>query len=204
MGDIFDVLVGEIKASWEFAKPYINLLEELCDKMEIVYIEGNHDFNLSSLFKRVKIFSIKDQPIKAILHISKVKKEEIFLAHGDIFLNPFVQFILKQLRNHTLLSFLNIFNEFSKHIFFDKILIKQREKNLFYKIENFKNLAQKRYLKYGVSGIWVVEGHYHQNFILKEKEYKYFNLSTFAHKRSFFVVEYNQEIKFQEQKVSNV
>ena len=31
MGDIFDVLVGEIKVTHEFAKPYIALLERLCE-----------------------------------------------------------------------------------------------------------------------------------------------------------------------------
>ncbi|HED0776796.1 TPA: UDP-2,3-diacylglucosamine diphosphatase, partial [Campylobacter jejuni] len=29
MGDIFDLLIGEISATHEFAKPYIELLEEL-------------------------------------------------------------------------------------------------------------------------------------------------------------------------------
>ncbi|EAH5875068.1 UDP-2,3-diacylglucosamine diphosphatase, partial [Campylobacter coli] len=47
MGDIFDLLIGEISATHEFAKPYIKLLEELALKMEIIYLEGNHDFNLA-------------------------------------------------------------------------------------------------------------------------------------------------------------
>ncbi|EAI9968245.1 UDP-2,3-diacylglucosamine diphosphatase, partial [Campylobacter jejuni] len=54
MGDIFDLLIGEISATHEFAKPYIELLEELALKIEIIYLEGNHDFNLSCFFKRVK------------------------------------------------------------------------------------------------------------------------------------------------------
>lgn len=64
MGDIFDVLVGEISPSHRFAMPYINLLESLANAgLEIIYIEGNHDFNLSSLFKNVKIFTLSNQPI---------------------------------------------------------------------------------------------------------------------------------------------
>lgn len=62
MGDIFDLLIGEISATHEFAKPYIELLEELALKIEIIYLEGNHDFNLSCFFKRVKILTYKSSP----------------------------------------------------------------------------------------------------------------------------------------------
>ncbi|EAI3217957.1 UDP-2,3-diacylglucosamine diphosphatase, partial [Campylobacter jejuni] len=35
------MLIGEISATHEFAKPYIELLEELALKIEIIYLEGN-------------------------------------------------------------------------------------------------------------------------------------------------------------------
>ncbi|HEC1767495.1 TPA: metallophosphoesterase, partial [Campylobacter lari] len=63
MGDIFDLLIYEVKATHDFAKAYINLLEELADEIEIIYLEGNHDFNLTKFFKKVKVFSIKQQPL---------------------------------------------------------------------------------------------------------------------------------------------
>ncbi|EOH9638616.1 metallophosphoesterase, partial [Campylobacter jejuni] len=115
MGDIFDLLIGEISATHEFAKPYIELLEELALKIEIIYLEGNHDFNLSCFFKRVKIFNLQEQPIKLNLHTSKgnnlvLNNAFIKLAHGDIFLPPLLQFTLKTLRNHYLLIFLNFLN----------------------------------------------------------------------------------------------
>ncbi|HDZ4952548.1 TPA: metallophosphoesterase, partial [Campylobacter jejuni] len=100
MGDIFDLLIGEISATHEFAKPYIELLEELTLKIEIIYLEGNHDFNLTRFFKKVKIFNLQEQPIKLNLHISKgnnlvLNNSFIKLAHGDIFLPPLLQFALK-------------------------------------------------------------------------------------------------------------
>ncbi len=206
MGDIFDLLIGEISATHEFAKPYIKLLEELALKMEIIYLEGNHDFNLARFFQRVKIFSLQEQPLKLNLHTSKGKNTDfknsfITLAHGDIFLSPCLQFTLKSLRNHYLLIFLNFLNQISSNSISNKILKNQNKKNLFYKIENFKNLAKERYEKYGNLGFWVCEGHYHQNLILDEKDIKYFNLASFAYERSFFVVECCQEIKFREQKL---
>lgn len=94
------MLIGEISATHEFAKPYIELLEELALKIEIIYLEGNHDFNLSCFFKRVKIFNLQEQPIKLNLHTSKgnnlvLNSAFIKLAHGDIFLPPLLQFTLK-------------------------------------------------------------------------------------------------------------
>ncbi len=198
MGDIFDLLIGEISATHDFAKPYIDLLEELAQNLEIIYLEGNHDFNLACFFRKVKIFNLKQQPLKLNLHTSKGK---IFLAHGDIFLSPLLQFILKSLRNHYLLIFLNILNQILFHYLTNKILANQKKKNLFYKINNFKNLAKNRYQKYDTKGSWVCEGHYHQNCILNEKDIKYFNLASFAYERSFFVVEFHREIKFREQKL---
>ncbi|MBM0636745.1 UDP-2,3-diacylglucosamine diphosphatase [Campylobacter sp. VicNov18] len=206
MGDIFDLLVGEISATHEFAKPYINILEELALNTQILYLEGNHDFNLTPLFQRVKIFTLEQQPLKLNLHPSKANNPInnntiIHLAHGDIFLSPLLQFILKSLRNHYLLIFLNFLNTLTYNFISKTILKNQKKKNLFYKIKDFENLAKERYKKYGNSDSWVCEGHYHQNMILNQKDVKYFNLASFAHEKSFFVVKYQRKIKFQEQKL---
>ncbi|EAH9830339.1 TPA: metallophosphoesterase, partial [Campylobacter jejuni] len=144
MGDIFDLLIGEISATHEFAKPYIELLEELALKIEIIYLEGNHDFNLSCFFKRVKIFNLQEQPIKLNLHTSKgnnlvLNNAFIKLAHGDIFLPPLLQFTLKTLRNHYLLIFLNFLNIITCNFISNKILQNQNKKNLFYQIKDFEN-----------------------------------------------------------------
>lgn len=206
MGDIFDLLIGEIDATHDFAKSYIFLLEELAQDIEILYLEGNHDFNLSRFFNKVKIVPFSLQPLKVILHTSKGKNHHfndsfIFLAHGDIFLPFWLQFILKSLRNHYLLIFLNCLNKMTFHFISNIILAKQKKKNLFYRIANFENLARKRYEKYGNLGSWVCEGHYHQNLVLNEKNIKYFNPASFAYERSFFIVKCEQEIKFEELKL---
>ncbi|ECL5231810.1 UDP-2,3-diacylglucosamine diphosphatase [Campylobacter upsaliensis] len=197
MGDIFDLLVWEISASHSFAMPYIVLLEKLCEKMEIYYLEGNHDFNLGLFFKKVRVIPLQNQPL--VLHTSKGKDENFFLAHGDIFLNPILQFLLKSLRNRFLLRFLNVLNFLTFSSISKQILARQKKKNLFYKIENFKILAYKRYEKYQAKGAWVIEGHYHQNLFLREERVKYFNLPSFAYERSFFVVKFSPEVKFEKQ-----
>ncbi|WP_348518829.1 metallophosphoesterase [Campylobacter sp. CCS1377] len=199
MGDIFDLLIGEISATHDFAKPYIDLLEELTKKIEIIYLEGNHDFNLKNLFRNVKVFDINSQPLECFF--TKDENQKIQLAHGDIFLKPFLQFILKTLRNHYLLIFLNFLNNITFHAISKQILKNQTNKNLFYKIDNFDNLVQKRYEKYQANGHWVIEGHYHQNFIFNTEKINYINLPSFAYERSFFVVECQDKVKFQEQKL---
>ncbi|MBF7048682.1 UDP-2,3-diacylglucosamine diphosphatase, partial [Campylobacter volucris] len=102
------MLVYEVKATHKFALPYIELLEELAIKIEIVYLEGNHDFNLANFFTRVKVFNIDKQPL--LCKFEDNTHTFVELAHGDIFLKPFLQFFLKSLRNHHLLCFLNFIN----------------------------------------------------------------------------------------------
>ena len=199
MGDIFDLLVYEISATHNFAKSYIQILEELAKNIEIIYLEGNHDFNLANFFHNVKVFNISSQPLNAILHLSEGKNLKVKIAHGDIFLPKFLQFILGLLRNKYLLFFLNFLNKISFNFICKSILKKQLAKNLFYKINDFDLLAKKRFLMYDCD--LVIEGHYHQNFIIKEKNINYINLVSFAYKRSFYVVQFHEEVKFQEQEL---
>ncbi|EEC4842562.1 UDP-2,3-diacylglucosamine diphosphatase [Campylobacter lari] len=190
MGDIFDLLIYEVKATHGFTKAYIDLLEELADEIEIIYLEGNHDFNLAKFFKKVKVFSIKQQPLLCKFQDKTLVK----LAHGDIFLKPFLQFCLKSLRNHYLLFFLNFLNVISKEKITQKILKNQNKKQLIRKIPHFSALAKERLKHYNIG--FVIEGHYHQDVFLEYENIKYLNLATFAYKESFFVVKYEPEIRF--------
>ncbi|EAK3364608.1 UDP-2,3-diacylglucosamine diphosphatase [Campylobacter lari] len=190
MGDIFDLLIYEVKATHGFAKAYIDLLEELADEIEIIYLEGNHDFNLAKFFKKVKVFSIKQQPLLCEFQDKILVK----LAHGDIFLKPFLQFCLKSLRNHYLLFFLNFLNIINKEKITQKILKNQNKKQLIRKIPHFSTLIKERLKHYNIG--FVIEGHYHQDVFLEYENIKYLNLATFAYKESFFVVKYEPEIRF--------
>ena len=212
MGDMFDMLVWQICATHEFAAPYVNLLEKLASKgIEVLYIEGNHDFNVARFFKRVKVFSLKNQPIilqspsnlafswakfgeNALKFIGKASEfkgiSQVKLAHGDIFLPPLLAFALKSLRCPLLLTFLNFIDKVAFGKISARILKNQKKKDLFYQIADFDTLAIQRYAKYRTNGDLVIEGHYHQNAIINTKECKYINLPTFAYERSFFVVEW--------------
>lgn len=190
MGDIFDLLIYEVKATHDFAKAYIDLLEELAGEIEIIYLEGNHDFNLAKFFKKVKVVNIKQQPLSCEFQDKTLVK----LAHGDIFLKPFLQFFLKSLRNHYLLIFLNFLNVVSKEKITRKILKNQHKKQLIRKIPHFSSMVKERLKHYDVK--FIIEGHYHQDVFLEFESIKYLNLPTFAYKESFFIVKYEPEIRF--------
>ncbi|MCR6576176.1 metallophosphoesterase [Campylobacter insulaenigrae] len=192
MGDIFDLLIYEVKATHAFAKPYIELLEELADNIEIIYLEGNHDFNLEKFFVKVKVYSISKQPL--VCEFEDIKHTKVKLAHGDIFLKPLLQFLLKSLRNHYLLYFLNFLNFICKEKITYEILNSQEKKYLTRKISNFESLVKDRMKKYQMN--FIIEGHYHQDVFLKLDNIKYLNLATFAYKESFFIVKYDPEIRF--------
>ena len=66
MGDMFDFLAGECEFFVKFYERYVRTIDELGEKMEIYYFEGNHDFNLASLFKNIKIYPIGVQPARFV------------------------------------------------------------------------------------------------------------------------------------------
>lgn len=212
MGDIFNMLVWQIHRTHEFAAPYVNLLENLASKgVEVLYIEGNHDFNVGQFFTKVKVFSLQNQPLilqsadKLVFRWAKFGANgakfigkateftgilQVALSHGDIFLPPFLAFALKSLRNPLLLKVLNFIDKLAFGKISAQILKNQKKKDLFYQIANFNTLATQRYAKYRANNALIIEGHYHQNAIINTKECKYINLPTFAYERSFFVVEW--------------
>lgn len=191
MGDIFDLLVGGVKQSEDFAYKYIQKLEKLAKTMQIIYLEGNHDFNLKSLFADVIVVPIENQPMQ----ISFVCDEKIILkiAHGDIFLPKFLGFCLRFLRQKWLIKLLNMVNEKTNSYISSKILKNQNTKNLFYHIDNFEDIAKPRFKRFEAD--IVIEGHYHQGVFFEWENGKYFNLESFAQKKRYFIVECQANLK---------
>lgn len=194
MGDMFDFLAGECEFFVKFYERYIHTVDELGEKMEIYYFEGNHDFNLARLFKNVKAYPIGAQPVK----FASEYGQSVLIAHGDIFL-PFVsKYALRFLRVKIFLKTMNFFDKFLKFKFSKQILNKLKRKILDYKIPNFKNLVEAKIHRYNAfyEADVVIEGHYHQGEQYTIGKQKYINIPSFACEQSYFVVEYDQNIKF--------
>lgn len=194
MGDMFDFLAGECEFFVKFYERYVRAIDELGEKMEIYYFEGNHDFNLAPLFKNVKSYPIGAQPVKFATECG----QSVLIAHGDIFL-PFVaKYALRFLRVKVFLKTMNFFDKFLNFRLSKQILNKLKRKILDYKIPNFKNLVEAKMRRYNAfyEADVVIEGHYHQGKQYTIGKQKYINIPSFACEQSYFVVEYDQNIKF--------
>ena len=164
MGDMFDFISGESKYFVLKNKKLIDIINELSNTIEIVYLEGNHDYNMQKLFPKVKVYKREQQPVFA-----KYNDKSVALSHGDNFINWKYDLYCSIIRNTYLLKFLNFIdiNYFiSKKI--EEALLK---KNICHKMTNYENIVKRRMKSY-TSDI-VIEGHYHQgeSFVINNKKY---------------------------------
>jgi len=153
MGDIFDLLFGYNNYIKTFSQEGIDLLNRLSTKLEIIYIEGNHDFCLTEIFPNIKVYSRKEQPIHY-----KLGKEDVYLSHGDKHKISFgYNFYSNILRRKSTLTLLR---PFEKQII-DHRMGKLKKKSIcgdFIGYEKRFDAIRKKYPK----NCLVIEGHFHQ------------------------------------------
>ncbi len=173
MGDMFDFLIDSEYVKKKYQKQ-ISLIDELSEKMEIYYFEGNHDFGLKKIFPKVKVVDIKMQPTKFYY-----KDKIMMLSHGDIFGGLGYKIFTSILRSSLVLKSWN---------FLDKILSFQLSKSIF-RMQN-KKIICKKYLKFEkkieskISNYkkcdFIVEGHFHQGKQLQINTLMYINIPSLA------------------------
>jgi UDP-2,3-diacylglucosamine hydrolase len=169
MGDNFDFLSGESKYFIKQNKILIDIINDLSQTIDIIYLEGNHDYNLSSLFPNVNVVKRENQPV-----VLKYKEKTVAISHGDNFINWQYDLYCRIIRNTIFLKFLNIidFNNYiSKKI--DESLLK---KNICHKMDTFKSMVTKRINNYKTDII--IEGHYHQGDIFDIGNKLYVNIPS--------------------------
>ncbi len=201
LGDIFSLLIGGIKNSIEDNKEMVKKIDDLGLETEIVYFEGNHDFNLDNIFKNVKI--IKNQPIMANFY-----GKNIAISHGDIFLPFFTKIALKTLRFKSTIMLLNCLNLIFFNLIYKNICNQQKLKKIYKKLNNFDEIVKKRinnyktyFLKKSLNIDYIIEGHFHQGYEKNYNNIEYINLEAFANDRSFFILEYDENIKIKKVKL---
>lgn len=165
MGDMIDFISGESRYFIKQNKELIDILNELSNNIEIIYLEGNHDYNLDTLFPYIKVVKREKQPLLGRFINGKI----INLSHGDNFSDWKYNFYCIIIRNKYLLYFLNFLdiNFFiSKRI--ENALLK---KNICYKIFDFERIVKRRVSNYNCDV--VVEGHFHQGgeYLVDNKKY---------------------------------
>ena len=183
MGDIFDLLFGHNNYVKTFSKEAIEQINQLSKKIEIIYIEGNHDFCLKEIFPNVKVYSRKEQPV----HF-KLNKQDVYLSHGDKHKTGFgYSFYSNILRRKTTLTLLR---PFEKKII-DHKMGKLKIKKICGEFEGYQKRFDAIITKYPKDGL-IIEGHFHQ-----AKKYKnYISLPSLACQGEVGMVK-NGEVIFQ-------
>jgi len=153
MGDNFDLLFGYNSYIKTFSEDAISLLQKLSKKLEIHYLEGNHDFLLLELFPDIKVYLREEQPVIFSLH-----SQQVALSHGDRYATGFLYNLYsKILRNRYTILFLRPFEKF----IIDYRMRKLSQKSICHHFDSFeKRVGEivKHYPKVDM----IIEGHFHQ------------------------------------------
>jgi len=193
MGDMLDLLVGKVEYGVKKYKKYIDLIEKISLHVEIFYFEGNHDFALKKLFKNIKVIPIELQPMKFTLEDNTL----VYLSHGDKYGGFAHGVYTKLIRSSFLLTILNFIDKIKDNIISKKIEEDQFRKKLCTKIDNFEKIIKSKIPNYNPQqNSYIVEGHYHQNYMFKQNSINYINLPSFACNQSYFIVECSKHNKF--------
>lgn len=180
MGDMFDFISGESKYFINKNKELLDIINELSNSIQIVYLEGNHDYNMKKLFPKVLVLKREEQPL-----VARFENKSVKLSHGDNFTVWHYNLYCKIIRNRALLYFLNLidFNNFiSKKIYYTLI-----EKDICSKMDNFEEFAMKRIENYD-SDI-IIEGHFHQGKSFISNNQLYVNIPSLCCDKKYFVLD---------------
>jgi len=182
MGDIFDALFGSVPYTIKKNNEAINLINEISLRIEVIYLEGNHDFNLKKVFLNIKIFTISEQPVEAYYN-----EKKILLAHGDIEGNFGYEIYTILIRNPILLIILGKIDSIFSHFILKKLSVYLGKKDDCKEFIAFEKFISNRLL-YKYNCDYFIEGHFHQNKSLKLEHFIYINLGAFACNQRYFVV----------------
>lgn len=190
MGDIFDALFGEIAYTHTLNKEAIELINKISSDIEVIYLEGNHDFNLKDIFPRVKVFAVSAQPVECTC-----KDKKLLIAHGDIEAPFSYKIYTKVIRNTFVLRFLSIIDDISFHAVYnalERYLQKKEDCKDFRGLHEF--ISERLDGRYECD--YFIEGHLHQNKTVELKDFSYINLGAFACNQRYFIVEFGKSISF--------
>jgi len=176
LGDIFDILFCQIPYSQKINQNLIKLINDISKDTDIIYLEGNHDFNIVKTFPNIQIVTRKSQPL-----LCKYNNLTISLAHGDIFMPKAYNIYTTIIRSQTMKVLLNFID--INHFIFKKLNLWLLQKNICGTIEDFDTFAQKRIDKYAHYNVdIIIEGHFHQ-----DKRYKnYINLPSLVCNKRYY------------------
>lgn len=184
MGDIFDLLMGPIDAFVEREKHMIDKLNQLCLEIEVIYLEGNHDFQLKSLFPHMTVYPLALQPVRSQFH-----NHAGFLAHGDWAEGFLYRLYTRLIRNKIILKLLNFTDIVLKHKISQIFSKKMKNKLICSEFKGFENYIKRKFQTHQNFHGWFIEGHYHQGKDFLVDGMIYHNIEALACNKSYFIVQ---------------
>ncbi len=184
MGDIFDLLFGQIGVTHEMNREAVACLRRISERLPVLYLEGNHDYNLSALFPAATVVPIAKHPYRC-----RCGNTPVFLAHGDIAQPPGYRIYTALIRHGAVLRFLGAVNRLSGGGVIARLEAHLEKKNDCYRIPDFERRTGTRLASLNLPPESVCfEGHYHQGRSFETGGIRYFNLPAFACNRHYAIV----------------
>jgi UDP-2,3-diacylglucosamine hydrolase len=177
VGDIFDFLNFYNDYFKNINKNMIDLLNELSKDIQIIYLEGNHDFDLEDIFPDILIIPREKQPL-----VCFKEDKSIAISHGDIFVSWVYDIFCFIFRGKITQRFLNFVD-------FDNFISKKANNWLLNKkicnnCKDFETFAKKRVNLYKNSYDLIIEGHFHYG----GKTKTYVNIPSLACDNSYLIL----------------
>ncbi len=188
MGDILDMLYGPIPRTYFYNNDEIDLLNRLSSRIEIIYLEGNHDFLLGDMFPKIQVVRRENQPI-IMMH----EGMRIALSHGDSAMGFGYEVYTALIRNRFILGLLRSIDNLGEGFIVTWLEQQMKRKNHCRRIANFRELIERRIKHFQQNSFEVlIEGHFHQNQMFEFDELTYINIGAFACNERYFTVQSNQ------------
>jgi UDP-2,3-diacylglucosamine hydrolase len=191
MGDIFDLLFGFIPITQQRNQEVVDVINVLAQKIEVLYLEGNHDFKLQHIFPNLHVIPIENQPFTCTFEDKKIS-----LAHGDYRGDWKYRLYLYLIRSAFMLKFLNFIDSVTSHSIISWLDNYLSAKNDCYIIKDFSGLInshQKLFESYKCD--YILEGHFHQNVTFSFENFQYINVGAFACNQRYFTVQSGKKQK---------
>ncbi len=188
MGDMFDLLFSNVPFTLERNQKVIDLINLLSEKMEVIYLEGNHDFNLASLFPNIDIYPLALQPVEA-----SFQDKRVGLAHGDFGGETGYRIYTAIIRNSWVLKFLDTVDKIGNNFIMNALDNKLTNKDDCRKIDNFEQKIRNHLRDIDLSRYdYFIEGHFHQDRQFDIAGCHYVNPAAFACNDIYYVVKSDQ------------
>ncbi len=185
MGDVLDMLYGPIERTHPYNRESIELLNRLSESMEIIYLEGNHDFLLTKLLPNITVIPRQEQPFRM-----EFEGKQVALSHGDTCMGWGYELYTALIRNRGVLAMLRLIDKIGKGFIVDRLATAMQKKSHCRRIDGFEGLIGSRMEKEHHQNIDVlIEGHFHQNVSFEMGEISYINLGAFACNERYFTVQ---------------